>query len=241
MNHIKKIYLIILILVFVPKQTFGQNTLDESLLYTWFDNKIGEINSGIYNGLEYVEHYRMLNEKHKFFLNPNFSNGMVIYKGEPYYNLLLKYDLFEDQLLLRYLDKANTPIILLDKDYITHFSIENHQFEKLQFETKKGKEFDGFFELLLLEKSIKLYKKNHKKILTKSNERIKYYEFKEQNSYVVFYKNKYFQINSLNNLSSIFSEHKVILKQIEDKYKSIKKSNSDAYLKSVLQDLSNEI
>lgn len=232
-----KIFSIIVFLLFIPISVFGQFSDYKSPAYNWFDTLIGKANTDIFNGLEYVEKHRMLNEKHKFFINPNFSNGAVIFNNQPYFNLNLKYDLFEGQLLLRYSDEPNIPTILLDKSKITEFSINNHQFKRLSFKTKKGEEFVDFYEVLLNSDSLKLYKRNYRRIRTKTNDRIRYYEFKEQNSYLVFFKGTYQQINKLNNLLSLFPQFKNQLKQKEKEYKYLIRKDTDSYLKLVFEDL----
>lgn len=223
----------------IPVLFFGQGFENESSIYSWFDGMIGKTNSGIFVGTEYVEHYRMLNEEHKFFDNPNFVNGSVIYDGQPYFDLELKYDLFEDQLLLRYSDQPNSPTLILDKQKVSGFTIKGHQFKNLPLNSTSDSNPYGFLEVLLSNDSIILYEKHHKKIRTRMNDKIQFYEFKERNSYFVFYKGNYYQIDRKRSLASIFPNYKVDLKAIENRYKKIRKDNPGTYLKSVLEDLFN--
>lgn len=221
----------------MPIISFGQETNQIENYYNWFDNAIGKTNSGIYKGIEYFEKYRMLNEKHKFFINPNFTKGSVVFDEQPFFNLDLKYDLFEDQLILRQVNAPNFPTILLDKNRISRFSIGGHDFQKVEFELKKELKINGFYELLINNDILKLYKKYHKRILKRTNNNIQYFEFIDQNSYILFYNNLYYQIYNLNRLSRIFPEFKNQIKSLESKYKSLKKETPDKYLKAVLEDI----
>ena len=219
---------------------FGQE-LDKSTFYNWFDGMIGKANSGIYFGKEYVEHYRMLNDKHKFFDNPNFSVGSVVYDDQPYFDVELKYDLFEDQLLIRFTGQSVSPTLVVYKDKVSGFSINGHKFENLKFDPSNDSKPFGFLEVLLANDSIVLYEKHQKKIRTRMNERIQYFEFKSHNSYHLWYQDNYFQINEKRSLVSIFPNFKTELRDIENQYKSLKKENPSAYLKAVLKDLYNNV
>lgn len=234
---LNNIFMRLIFLLFLPIIVFGQRSESESTTYTWFDNTIGISNTDIFNGLVYVEKHKMINEKHKFYNNPNFSLGSIIFNAQPYYNINLKYDVFNDELLLVN-DAPNLPTILLDKDKIIKFSIGNSVFENLKIETKKGEILTGFFEVLSRSEELELYKKNHKKLQTKTNDKIRYFEFKDQNRYVFFYQGIYYQINKLNDLSKTFPNYKDLIKQKEQEYKNLRKENVDAYLKFIFEDLS---
>lgn len=229
-----------LCLTSTPVFLFGQEN-EEKQTYVWFDSMIDKTNSGVFNGFEYIERYRMLNEKHKFFISPNFTNGSVVYSNEPYYDLDLKYDVFEDQLILRHSDNPNFPTILLDKDKVSSFNIEGHEFQNLRFELKKENFESGFFEVLSNSGPIVLFKKNYKRILKKTNDHIRYYEFKSKNSYFFKHKELYYDLKSFNSLTNIFPEYKAQLKEIESELKELKKENTDAYYKSIIDELSSLI
>jgi len=231
-------YLVLtLCVLFTPGFIFGQESEDKQT-YVWFDSLIDRTNSGIFSGLEYIEQYRMLNERHKYFMSPNFINGSVIFDSEPYYNLDLKYDVFEDQLILRHSDNPNFPTILLDKDKVSSFNIEGHEFQNLRFELKKGNFENGFFEVLSGSGPIVLYKKNYKRILKKTNDHIRYYEFKSKDSYFFKHQGLYYDLRGLYSLSAIFPEYRTELKEIDNHMKELKKDNTDAYLKSLIEELS---
>jgi len=229
-----------LCLMSTPIFLFGQEN-EEKQTYVWFDSMIDKTNSGVFNGLEYIERYRMLNEKHKFFISPNFTNGSVVYSNEPYYDLDLKYDVFEDQLILRHSDNPNFPTILLDKDKVSSFNIEGHEFQNLRFELKKENFESGFFEVLSNSGPIVLFKKNYKRILKKTNDHIRYYEFKSKNSYFFKHKELYYDLKSFSSFTNIFPEYKAQLKEIESELKELKKENTDAYYKSIIDELSSLI
>ena len=215
----------------------SQELENKPLQYNWFDEIIGKSNSGIYIGIQYVEHYRTLNENHKFFINPNFSIGSVVYSDQPYYNLELKYDVFEDQLLLRNSDQPILPTIVLEKSKISSFDIEGHNFINFPNNQEDEEAPIGFVETIVSNDSITCYQKHQKQLRTRLNDKIRYFEFKNKNSFYIYYKGEYYQINPKSSMTSIFPDYKIEIKALESQYKNIKKEDQVSYLKSVLDEL----
>jgi hypothetical protein len=86
-----------------------------------------------------------------------------------------------------------------------------------------------------------LYKKLKKRIRTKTNDKTRYYEFKEDNAYYIFYNDSFFRLKNSANISTIFPNYISQLKTIESQYRSIKKDDPETYLISVLRDLFNNM
>lgn len=94
---------IILFLVLQLKVTlaFCQYDTNKKDHYIWFDNIIGYENSGIYNGTLFLEKYKTESNNHHFFLDNKYKLGNLIYDNQPYYNVYLKYDIYEDELIAK--------------------------------------------------------------------------------------------------------------------------------------------
>lgn len=241
LNNLRFFQFLLIFILTAPTLLYGQEVKNEDSYYKWYDQIIESSNSGIFNGIEYVENYRVLNEKHKFFDNPNFNIGSIVYDGQPYFDIALKYDLFEDQLLLTYINLSNAPTMVLDKNKVTSFEINEHLFKNMKLKIDDSSEPLGFLEMLSANDSIVLYKKYKKRIRTKTNEKTRYYEFKEDNAYFLFYNETFYKLKNASSLGSIFTSYKPQLKTLEGQYKSIKKNNPEAYLISVLGDLFNNL
>ncbi|HEX9602040.1 MAG TPA: hypothetical protein VF985_11160 [Mariniflexile sp.] len=199
-----RLLLIFLNFTIIPSTVlFGQEAESRESYYYWYDQMIESSNFGVFNGVEYVENYRILNEKHKFFDDPNFSVGSIVYEGQPYFNLALKYDLFEDRLLLTYLNQSNSPTMVFDKNKVTGFEINGHQFKNIQSKINDSSKPLGFLEVLSANDSIVLYKKHKKRIRTKTSDKTRYYEFKEDNAYYTYYKETFFKIKKTTSVKLI--------------------------------------
>ena len=219
----------------------GINAQDEtaySEAYEVFDFFVGHTNAGVFNGVEYYEKYPARNNKHKFFNSPNFQLGSLLYAQEPYYNLALKYDVYDDVLLARNPAVGSAPITLLTTEKINSFSIGDFTFLKLNQLTDKGEELIGFFEVLFDNNEVILMKKHRKKMIRKVENGV-YYEFKDDPWYVAAYNGSYFKLRNENSLSTVFPKAKDYIKAYTKSNEGLKDLNYDAYLVSLFKGLNN--
>lgn len=207
--------------------------------YDWFDQIIGNSNSGFFKGVLYVEKYNVINDQHNFFKSSNFMKGSVDYFGTKFSNLELKYNVFEDQLLARHMGiNYAQVIVILEKNEITDFSIDKHFFKNINFlKTKKNKEVWGFVEVLIENDVLIFYKKHRKKIIKKTNDKMLTHTFKNSSSYYVFYNNEWVELKNKKNVDAVFYQYEVELNKIYSKYKSSRKTTFNNYIESVILDL----
>ncbi len=228
--------IICIFILFVSSKINGQVDRALDSTYIWFDNIIGQTNSGIFKGVAYDESFNVINERHQFFKDSDFLLGSMIYDRQPYFELELKYDVYHDNLLIRNEDMMALSVMIFDKDKITDFNIDGHKFENLSLAKTKVR-LSGFFEVLLKTDSIALYKKYQNKLFTRTDEKIAYHEFKEMHVYYIHYDNKYYKLKNAKDLNAIFPKLKNALKDIRSLHESMRKSDSDTYMKSILTDL----
>ncbi|WP_422083316.1 hypothetical protein [Ulvibacterium sp.] len=231
------LYLITLFCVTLPSFNFSQTAADNPSTHIWFDDIIGRTNSGIFNGVAYTEVYRVINERHQFFKEPDFVPGSVVYDGQPYFDVELKYDVYQGNLLTRNMETLGAPILIFDESNVTEFTINGHRFKNVNQNLAENMAF-GFLEVLMENDSLSLYKKHSKKIFKRTDKEILYYEFKDRHSYYIYYANIYHSLQKANDLNAIFPEYRKSLKAIRNRYASLGKSDPDAYMKSILSDLS---
>ena len=119
---------------------------DQRDYYNWFDEQVGIENTGIFNGIRYKELYRIKDGKHKFYKSPEYQTANIWYDDQPYYDIPLKYDLFEDQLIISLQTDSGSSIIQLLKEEVTGFQLDNKQFVHLKgIQVFKSKDqIDGF-------------------------------------------------------------------------------------------------
>ncbi|WP_299125637.1 hypothetical protein [uncultured Winogradskyella sp.] len=220
---------------------FAQIDKSETQLYQWTDSIIGQKNTGIYNGLVYTEKHRMINEKHKFFKELNFVFGEVVYDDKLYTKVRMKYNVFEDQLILKHSFSPKDPSIILNKSRVKSFRLFGHQFNNLSFTTLKGATIEGFFETLLKTDSLQLLKKHKKRIRSKTNENSRYYEFIENNNYVLIKNNQYIIIKNPKKLEKQFPRYEKFIDDIELDTEKEKNKDYDDYLVAVFRSVKEEM
>ena len=183
---------------------------DQKDYYNWFDEQVGIENTGLFNGIRYKELYRIKNGKHKFYKSPEFLTANLWYDGQPYYDIPLKYDLFEDQLIISLQTDAGSSIIQLLKEEVAGFQLDGKQFVHLKgIEVFKSKDqVDGFYEVLEEGNSLTLYKK-HQKLRKKvlENKAI-LNEFRNDDLYYILHEDLFYPIKSKNDLIKIFPQRK---------------------------------
>lgn len=195
--------------------------------YQWFDKAVGLENSGLYNGVVYIEKHRMRDKKQKFFDTTEFLKGTIDYDGQLYFDVPMKYDVNEDQVLIRL-----NRVLLLKKSKIKSFSINGHQFEKLE-QPEAGKlPINGFFEVLFEKESFKLIKKHKKEVREKYGDKLVFHEFVDKNEYFLFYQNQYHGISSRGDVVKVFPDFAAKIKKQFPK--SRRKLNQEEYLFALL-------
>lgn len=215
----------------------GQENEKQSALYSFFDKTIGTTNSGVFNGIAYVEQFRVLGNKHKFFLKLGFMVGSVAYDGQQYFGYEMKYDVYGDELLLRLPGVNGFPAVQLIKERVVNFEIEGHRFENITPNDHKESAVSGFVEILLSGENFTFFKKHKKNILKKSDKKVLYHEFKDLSDYFIRLDGEFHKVKSLKNISGLFPNYRKQLSDFAASYKDIRKSDSELYLMSVLSDL----
>lgn len=175
----------------------------------------------IYTGPQYVEYYLQINKGHPFFLNTDFNPGSVHYEDILYENLLIKYDIVENKIVL--LNPSTTFRPSLSNDKIDYFTIKDHTFIKLEKNINHpGVPKNGFYEVLFRDAHLSLLKKENKSVQEDLNfgaASIRYVE-----SSVNFYierGNTFYPVNRKGQLLDLFKDKKTELRQY------IRKNNPD--------------
>ncbi|WP_299535312.1 hypothetical protein [Ulvibacterium sp.] len=177
--------------------------------YNWFDTAIGIENQEIHYGAVYSEKHRAKSKKSKFFPSPYFTKGDVVIDNLPYYSLELKYNVYEDELLMQVANNLGGKILQLHKDKISSFTIAGHWFTKIDgVEAQKTHISSGFYEVILEKPSFTLLKK-HRRLLTEQlGADLIFYEFEELDSeFIVRYTDSYHRLKKMQDVKVLFPQN----------------------------------
>ena len=143
MKIILKLFTIILVFFPFFRQLAGQTIdISETTKYwrTLFDNYYGP-DHNLINGIKYID-YRPNSTGHPFLGENKIYPGTVIINQRTYNDLDLKYDIYTQELILRYIDFSGAyNYIMLNKEFISEFIIGDHYFKQYVHTDGGGAQF----------------------------------------------------------------------------------------------------
>lgn len=211
----------------------AQEARDSIIAYTWFDSMIGQENTGLFDGIEYIEEHVTINDKQKFLGSVLFLPGSVVYRNEPYYNIELKYNVFDDLLLVK---NRRGEAIELHKNRIKRFEIAGKTFENIR-DTLEGNA-SGFYEVLLDTPQIELLKKHRKKRSKFLDRAFTYYEFTDGTPlYVIFNNGDYSPVNSRREVIRAFPQKAAQIRDFYRSHRAIAEMDRDQFMLQLLREL----
>lgn len=157
------------------------NYAQDKNLYSWLDDKVGLENTALHNGTEFINPYLLEDNAHRFFKSDTFTIGSITYNDQKFYNIPLKYDLYQDEVIVMLSSKnGGENQLLLHTEKIKNFELHNSYFELVNKNNDNSKARSGFYELLSYGKHFKLYKKSKKKIKKLIKNKTVRYKFIEE-------------------------------------------------------------
>lgn len=212
-------------------------TAQEEKIYKWFDNhlKFGQI--GLYNGTENLTKHKIIDKNHKFYISPDYVNGNLVYNNQLYFGIEMKYDLYEDQLIIRLKKDENLLSLRLITEKVQSFEIHGKKIIQLKNEGV----FFGFFEILYKDRDISILKKYKKTRKEYSDEKILYSKFNIANEYFILSKNKDLETASKSNLKKLFPKKTKKINFYYKNKKNLKKIDFDSFLIQLIKNLKSPI
>jgi len=202
-----------------------------------FDDLVNKENTNLFYGKEYVEQHATINNKHKFFKAPGFLKGDVVYSGQTYFDLDLKYNVFDDLLTVKINKQSGDATFELFKNRIESFSIDGHTFVNIP--PGEETEVQGFFEVIRETSSLKLLKDHRKKINKLLTKTFTYFEFEPDRAhYAIATSEKYFHSNSKSDWLRIFPEYSEEIGKYFNSKEALMKKDPDSFMSGLLHEIS---
>lgn len=215
-----------LILLLIFKIGFSQGSNE---IYTSFDETVSLKNTILYNGILYMDDEKTINENNKFIFSPDrFLPGSVIYFGQYFPEVQLRFNAVDDRLLVKIINQEGTSSFELIQDEVQEFNIDGHTFTKAPASVKMERE--GFFELISTKDDAKIYKKYAKRKKKKLDKGFSYFEFyPETPLYYLILENTSYSLNSFRELRYVFPGSRKEIKEFFKMNKKMKESNPDEF------------
>lgn len=230
-NNKLKIFVLIIVCFFYIT-TFSQKSKQVENSYILLDSLIGIENTAISNGSVYVEKFKTERNKntHKFFLKNEYQLGNIVYDNQKYYNILMKLDLYKNQIIVKLKNKSNLSSIKLIKEKVKNFSINSDYFVNSRFFKNSNLESEyNFYQVLFQSKYISLLKLNKKQSIEYIKDQNIFYKFKDKVFYNLLYKDNLFEVKSKRDIMSIFPTHKSDIYLFYKKNKQLYRKNKNNF------------
>ena len=216
---------------------FAQN--NTSSYYNQFDQLVGSYQNDLNTGKLFQDLYRTKSKNEfRFFRTYEPITGKVNYKGQNFYKCALKYDLYEDNVLLDNIDTTNPYLINLDKTLVESFSLQENHFVKLPAKASNFSFYkNGFFESIGDYKEFNLYIKHIKLKKENLNDESIYYTYIKKEIILLEYKLNFYEITSQNSIIKILPEHKQAIKLFYKNHEKLQSQNRIEFMKKLLASL----
>ena len=204
-------------------------------LFDTYDNTTGRANSAIYNGPIYINPFRFDQNTHQYFEEDIFKKGTVVYENQPYSVAELKYDVYQNKLILQSTGDYNNIAIDLITDKISAFTLGNKHFVKLDTIGSTNAVKNQFYEEIVVNSSNKIYVRHHKSRKEIFKGDLIMDRFTVANDYFLLANGKLMTINSKKDAISAYPQFKRSINDFASNNRDLSKSNRSAFMENLLR------
>jgi len=162
-----------------------------------------------------------------FYVSSVFVEGQLNLKGRSFQNVLLKYDIEQQKLILKhFVGPAKFELIALNNNYIKSFSLHDRYFVNIE-SIVKNNETKGFYELIY--QGDFLFVREYKKVFVSTfSDKYPYGKYSDtKTTNFLFLKGEKFKIAKKKDLYNLYPQHKVLIKKFMKEHKiKLRKSNN---------------
>lgn len=231
----------LLTVLFALAANKAQAQYSEEVLTKYFDQRFGYENLEINNGTVHENEFRVSNNKHCYYPNENFEKGNITYNNQQYFDIPIKYDLYNDILVYKP-QNSNIISINLIKEKVSSFTINNKNFiyiDNLFSPLSHIKK--GYYEESVSGKNFVFYIKHHRSRREIIKESSIYHEFDDNYEYYIKSEGAFHKISSKKDVMKIFPELKQKINDLYSAYDKLKKTNEAVFYEKLMTYLNNTI
>jgi hypothetical protein len=236
----KKTFLLcFLIVTFCNSDFLRSQPSPSNTIYNWFDNNNGKENLAIYNGRLHVNLYRTLDKEDNMYFQKNeFTKGDISFDGQFYYDIDLKYDIYTDALIVKPANESYKAINVI-KQKTQSFVLNGKHFANLAYGKKNIPTFvNGYYEVNLTATNFTFYIKHHKDIRQVIKDVSVFSSFEENDDYLLYYKNAFYEISSQKNIANLFPEYKTNIRKFYADNNAVANTDETAFMENLMKYIS---
>lgn len=208
--------------------------IQETQLYSLFDNAVGKENLSLYNGPVHLN-FDITPEpaNHRYF-QKDAAKATVRFDGQSYFNIDLKYDILQDAALVQPPDFYSFVTLIAAKTQ--SFTLNGKTFVNLNYGDAKVPDFiTGFYEQNLTTDRFIFYIKHHKDVREIIKNNRTYKDFQIKNNYILQYKNDFHEITSKSKVIALFPEYKSQINDFYQANRAVEKSDPSQFTAQLLK------
>lgn len=209
---------------------FGQDNSSRSL-FGEFDNQIQPKNAAYNNGKIHFNAYRSIDKTFRYYLSADYVTGDIVYNGQIYGNIALKYDLLSDELIIKFEGENNQMGFNAVKQKVNGFYIGGLRFSNLDLVPHPGF-ISGFYEQTDAGK-ITLYTKFAKIQFEALTNEKKFYTYKERNEFILHCENEWFVIDSQRDAARAFPKFEKNIRKFFKTNAPLEKADRRQFMKKL--------
>ncbi len=186
----------------------AQNNDGLANYYSEFDQYMGIENSELNFGSIYNKKYRTFDKSHPFYTTYDYIEGTILYNNQFYQNQF-KYDVFNDLLVVQYIESETASNLCLISERIKNFTLGKDIFMRLDYHKDlKGIYRNGFFESVYTGELYQFYIKYIKIYQNKIIFNLERNQFVDQNIYLIKFNERYYEISKKKDLLNLLPDRK---------------------------------
>lgn len=171
-----------------------------------YDNYFGQ-NLQLYTGPQYTFTYGYVGG-HQYFMDDYWEQGSVVFGGQAYDSIFMKYDVFNDILVIEHFGEKGVPMsIKVFSPLIASFMLQNHYFVRLNADSA-GVIRDGFYDILFEGDHISAMAKREKEIVRTTSSSSLHDDFLEKDRHFLYKNGLYYPVKKRGSVIKVLVDKK---------------------------------
>ncbi len=198
-----------------------------------YDTYFGK-NLSIYTGPQYAFNYAQVGGN-QYFIDDYWEQGRVVYEGQVYDSVFMKYDVFNDLIVVEHFgEKGLVMSIQLFSPKINSFTLHDHYFERLAADSA-GVIREGFYDILFGGKQISAMVKRQKEIVRTTSTSTLADDFVGKDRHFLYKGGLYYPVKKRGSVIKVLHDHKKEVKNFVRTNKLFFMADRDRDLRIVAQ------
>lgn len=215
-------------------KSYSQNLVDtaNSEYYQLFDEIVGIQNTKIYNGTEIIEIHRVSIDKNKYLFKDSFLPSTLIFDGQPYFNIDLNYNIYEDVVVIRLKNEVGKIAFKPIQEKVEGFKFLDYKF--INFTSLSSPQLNGYYQVLEENGEFTLFKKHKLKRKSNLEKKVLFYEFIPLDG--DYFLKKYGMLSGINKKSDwlkLFPDKESAIRKYFRKNKKLRKLYLDDFIQKL--------